>query len=117
MPEALSLCMIVKNEEATLSQCLDSVRDLAGELVVVDTGSTDATRNIAASHGARVLTFDFTTVNFAAARNHAIAHASGRWILMLDADERLDASGGVAIKRLVDLNENAGYFLERHNHS
>jgi len=109
--------MMVKNEERTLSQCLDSVRGLADELIVVDTGSSDATPSIAASYGARVLPFDFTTVNFSAARNHAIAHASGRWILMLDADEKLDADSAPMIEELVGLDENAGYFLERHNHS
>ena len=117
MPDALSLCMIVKNEERNLGRCLDSVRELAGELIVVDTGSTDATAHIAAGYGAKVIPFDFTIVDFAAARNHAIAHASGRWILMLDADETLDEASVPTVERLIALNENAGYFLERHNHS
>ncbi len=86
----LSLCLIVKNEERNLPRCLDSVRGLAGELIIVDTGSTDGTPSIAAGYGAEVVPFDFTIVDFAAARNHAIARASGRWILMLDADETLD---------------------------
>jgi glycosyltransferase involved in cell wall biosynthesis len=117
MPDAPSFCMIVKDEERRLSQCLDSVRDLAGELIVVDTGSTDATARIAASYGAQVIPFDFTRVDFATARNHAIARASGRWILMLDADETLDRADAPMIEKLIALNENAGYFLERHNHS
>jgi glycosyltransferase involved in cell wall biosynthesis len=54
------------------------VRDLTGELIVVDTGSTDATPLIAARYGAAVIPFDFTVVDFAAARNRAIARASGR---------------------------------------
>ena len=115
--DALSLCMIVKNEESNLARCLDSVRDLAGELIVVDTGSTDSTPRIAASYGAQVIPFDFTTVDFAAARNQAIARAKGRWILMLDADETLDPAGAPMIEELVARDENAGYFLERHNHS
>src|ERR1035438_3229986 len=82
IPDALSLCMIVKNEERNLPRCLDSVRGLAGELIVVDTGSTDETPRVAARYGAEVIPFDFTMVDFAAARNHAIARASGRWILM-----------------------------------
>jgi glycosyltransferase involved in cell wall biosynthesis len=114
---ALSLCMIVKNEERDLAQCLDSVRGLAGELIVVDTGSTDATPDIAARYGAKVIPFDFAIVDFAASRNHAIANAGGRWILMLDADETLDPASAPAIEKLVALGENAGYFLERHNHS
>jgi glycosyltransferase involved in cell wall biosynthesis len=116
MPAALSLCLIVKNEERNLARCLDAARDLAGECIVVDTGSTDATPDVAARYEAEVIPFDFQTVDFAAARNHAIARARGRWILMLDADETLDRAGGPMLERLVALDENAGYFLERHNH-
>jgi len=115
-PNGLSFCMIVKNAERDLPRCLDSVRDLAGELIVVDTGSTDATTRIAARYGAEVIPFDFTIVDFAAARNQAIARASGRWILMLDADETLDRASAPMVERLVALDENAGYFLKRHNH-
>ena len=117
VPSAVSLCMMVKDEEGNLPRCLDSVRDLAGELIVVDTGSTDRTPLIATRYGADVIPFDFTIIDFAAARNHAIAHASGRWILMLDADEILDGASAAAIEELVALDEDAGYFLERHNHS
>jgi glycosyltransferase involved in cell wall biosynthesis len=113
----LSLCMIVKNEERNLPRCLDSVRGLAGESIVVDTGSSDATPAIAAGYGAEVIPFDFSIVDFAAARNQAIKRATGRWILMLDADETLDGASAPLIEKLVALNENAGYFLERHNHA
>jgi hypothetical protein len=116
-PNALSLCMIVKNEERNLPRCLDSVQDLAGELIVVDTGSTDQTPRIAARHGAEVVRFDFASVDFAAARNRGIERASGRWILVLDADETLDQASAPEIERLVGLDENAGYYLERHNHA
>jgi glycosyltransferase involved in cell wall biosynthesis len=115
--DALSLCMIVKNEECNLPRCLDSVRDLAGELIVVDTGSTDRTPSIAASYGAKVVPFDFTIVDFAAARNRSIALARGRWILVLDADESLDRASAAIIERLTTLDENAGYFLERRNYA
>ena len=117
IPDALSLCMIVKNEERNLPRCLDSVRDLAGESIVVDTGSTDETPRIAAGYRAEVIPFDFTTVDFAAARNCAIARARGRWILVLDADETVDRASVPIVERLVALDENAGYFLERHNHA
>jgi glycosyltransferase involved in cell wall biosynthesis len=117
MPEALSLCMLVKNEERNLPRCLDSVGDLAGEVIVVDTGSTDATPGIAASYGAKVVPFDFSFVDFAAARNQALARATGRWILVLDADETLDRASGPMIESLIARDENAGYFLERHNYS
>ena len=109
--------MIVKNEERSLAKTLDSVRGLAGEIVIVDTGSTDATPRIAAQYGAKAISFDFAVVDFAAARNRALASATGRWILMLDADETLDAASAPEIERLIALNENAGYFLERHNRS
>jgi len=115
-PDALSVCMIVKNEERNLPRCLDSVRDVAGELIVVDTGSTDATPGIAARYGAQVFPFDFTVVDFAAARNHALARARGRWILMLDADETLERASAPLIETLVAGGENMGYFLERHNY-
>jgi glycosyltransferase involved in cell wall biosynthesis len=107
--------MIVKNEAVKLPRCLESVRGLAGELIVIDTGSTDGTPEIATRHGAQVIPFDFTTADFAAARNHAINHAMGRWILVLDADETLYPAGIAAIQELVARGENAGYFLERHN--
>jgi glycosyltransferase involved in cell wall biosynthesis len=115
MPNALSVCLIVKNEEHNLPQCLDSVQELASELIVVDTGSVDATQRIASRYGAKVIPLDFTTVDFAAARNHAIARANGRWILMLDADERLDPASAPIVERLVARDEEAGYFVERHN--
>jgi glycosyltransferase involved in cell wall biosynthesis len=117
MLSTLSLCMVVKNEERHLPRCLDSVQGLAGELIVVDTGSTDGTPAIAARRGARVIPLDFTIVDFAVARNHAIASASGRWILMLDADETLNRAGVPLIETLVARNENAGYYFERLNHA
>ena len=115
MPEALSLCLIVKNEERNLPRCLASIEGLAGELILIDTGSTDGTPAIAAAYGAKVIPFDFTKVDFAAARNCAITSASGRWILMLDADETIDRSSDSLIEWLVALDDNAGYYLERHN--
>ncbi|HEX4808246.1 MAG TPA: glycosyltransferase [Bryobacteraceae bacterium] len=116
MSDVLSLCLIVKNEERTLARCLDSARGLASQLIVVDTGSTDATAHIAAAYGADLIPFDFTVVDFAAARNHAIARANGRWILMLDSDETLDPATLPLIETLIARGENAGYYLERYNH-
>jgi tetratricopeptide (TPR) repeat protein len=84
----LSVCMIVKNEERFLGQCLASVRDIADELIVIDTGSTDRTVEIAREHGAQVGYFEWCN-DFAAARNASIAPATGDWILFLDADEEL----------------------------
>src|SRR5438105_10083516 len=92
--------MIVKNEEANLPACLESVRDLFHEVIVVDTGSTDRTKEIAAGFGARV--FDFPWVdNFAAARNAALEHATGDWIFWMDADDRLDEDNRGEMARLL----------------
>lgn len=84
----LSICMIVKNEERFLGQCLTSVKDIADEIIVIDTGSTDRTIEIAREHGAKVGHFEWCD-DFAAARNASIAPATGDWILVLDADEEL----------------------------
>lgn len=112
---ALSLCMIVKNEERILARCLDSVAAFCPDIVVVDTGSTDRTPTIAARYGARVTQFDFTAIDFAAARNQALAQASSRWIMVLDADETLHAASIPIIQQLIARDENAGYYFERLN--
>ena len=88
IPPRLSVCLIVKNEEEFLNRCLSSVRGLANQIIVVDTGSTDRTIEIAREHGAQVHPFTWCD-DFAAARNAALAHATGDWVLCLDADEEL----------------------------
>ena len=82
----VSLCMIVKDEEANLARCLASVKPIVDEMVVVDTGSKDRTRDIAEFFGARVYEFEWSN-DFAAARNFSISKAKGDWILIMDADE------------------------------
>ncbi len=82
----VSLCMIVKNEEECLHRCLKSIKPLVDEMIVVDTGSTDKTKDIAEAFGAKIYDFQWTN-NFAEARNFSISKASGQWILVLDADE------------------------------
>ncbi|MEW6304181.1 MAG: glycosyltransferase family 29 protein [Verrucomicrobiota bacterium] len=84
----VSVCLIVKNEERFLRQCLESVRELAWQIVVVDTGSTDNTVEIAREFGAEVHSMAWED-DFSAARNAALSHARGDWILVLDADEEL----------------------------
>lgn len=80
--------MIVRNEAAFLDDCLTSIAAEVDEIVIVDTGSTDRTREIAARHGARVIDRPWAD-DFAAARNCALDHATADWILYIDADERL----------------------------
>ena len=93
----LSVCMIVLNESHHLPKALASVKGMATEIVVVDTGSTDDTVSIASAMGAKVLHFEWTD-DFASARNAAINAATQPWILSLDADQRLasDSTGALA---------------------
>ncbi|WP_018665143.1 tetratricopeptide repeat-containing glycosyltransferase family 2 protein [Heyndrickxia acidiproducens] len=85
----ISLCMIVKNEEKVLNRCLDSVKDSVDEIVIVDTGSTDRTKEIAAAYTSKVYDFEWTD-SFADARNFAQSKALGQWIFVLDADEYVE---------------------------
>lgn len=82
----LSVCLIVKDEESMLDNCLSSVREIADEVVVYDTGSTDRTIEIARSHGAKVVE-GYWDDSFARARKAALEVASGKWVLSIDADE------------------------------
>lgn len=84
----LTVCIIAKNEEKFLPKCLESVQSLAHQIVVVDTGSTDRTVEIARQQGAEVHSFVWCD-DFSAARNAAHEHATGDWVLILDADEEL----------------------------
>jgi len=85
---ALSLCMIVKNEQDTLGRCLESVAGIFDEIVIADTGSTDDTMSVASQFGARIVDFDWID-DFAAARNFAFTHASHDHVMWLDADDVL----------------------------
>lgn len=92
--------MIVKNEAEALPKCLASVQNLVDEMIVLDTGSTDDTVKIAEGFGA--IAHSFTWVNdFAAARNAALQHVTGDWVLVLDADEQLAPDAVPAIKNAI----------------
>ena len=84
----ISLCMIVKDEQAVLGRCLDSVQGIADEIIVVDTGSADRTKEIAAAYG-QVQDFEWCD-DFSAARNFSFAQASMDYILWLDADDVIE---------------------------
>ena len=96
----ISLCMIVRNEAERLARCLESVRDLVDEMVVLDTGSTDETVAIAQSYGATVAAYPWND-DFAAARNAALESVTGDWVLVLDADETLCEAAIPAIRQSI----------------
>ena len=95
----ISLCMIVKNEEKILARCLDSVAPLMDEIIVVDTGSTDRTREIAAKYTDKIYEFEWID-DFSAARNFAFSKASMEYIYSADADEVLDQENQERFKLL-----------------
>jgi GT2 family glycosyltransferase/Flp pilus assembly protein TadD len=99
-PASLSVCMIAKNEEENLPRCLSSLLNLADEIIVVDTGSSDRTREVAGIFGAKVLDFPWNG-DFSAARNESLEHASCRWILVMDADEVLSPLDHGRLKALL----------------
>jgi len=99
-PPALSLCMIVRNEETYLKACLESVATIVDEIIIVDTGSTDESIEIAKNFAARIVVYPWDN-NFAAARNEGLRHAHGRWVLYLDADERLLPGSVPELQRII----------------
>lgn len=97
----ISACIIAKNEEKNIARCLDSIKSFVDEIIVVDTGSTDSTIEIAKSFDSKV--FNFTWNNdFSAARNYAIDHATKDWILIIDCDEVVCDDSKDLIKDLSD---------------
>ncbi len=85
----ISLCMIVKNESGVLGRCLDSIKDLVDEIIVVDTGSEDDTIDVARKRGAKIFSYPWRD-NFSAARNFSFSKAAMDYILWLDADDVLE---------------------------
>lgn len=83
---SISLCMIVRDEEETLERCLNSVRDIADEIIIVDTGSIDKTKEIAKKFNSKIYNFKWID-DFAVARNHAFSKATKEYIIWLDADD------------------------------
>ncbi len=95
----ISLCMIVKNEERILARCLDSLEGLTDEIIIVDTGSTDRTREVAAGYTDKIYGFQWTD-DFSAARNFAFSKASMEYIYSADADEVIDPENRERFRRL-----------------
>jgi len=105
-----SVCLIVKDEEQMLPSCLESVADIADEIVVYDTGSVDRTVEIARAAGARVIE-GYWDNSFARARNAALEQARGEWVLSLDADETLLADPGSLRSLLSDRRSDVEAYL------
>jgi len=109
-PPFLSLCMIVKNEEENLERFFNQVQGYFGEIIVVDTGSTDTTLKLAENAGAKVIKKRWEN-NFSEARNESLKHASGEWIVVLDADEYLDKENYDKLVKTIKNNEGSAYYL------
>ena len=95
----ISLCMIVKNEEAVLERCLESIADLMDEIIIVDTGSTDRTKEIAARYTSKIYDYKWTN-DFSAARNFSFSKATMEYIYTADSDEILDEENHARFLRL-----------------
>ena len=95
----ISLCMIVKNEEKVLGRCLDSIADLMDEIIIVDTGSTDRTKEIAKKYTEQVYDFQWND-DFSAARNFSFSKATKDYIYAADADEVLDEENREKFRQL-----------------
>jgi glycosyltransferase involved in cell wall biosynthesis len=111
----ISLCMITKNEEEFLPQCLKSVQELVHEIIIVDTGSTDRTIDIAADFGAKIYQHPWED-DFSKHRNQSISYATGEWILIMDADEVIAKRDLARIKGVLDTVRADGFFFTLRNY-
>jgi glycosyltransferase involved in cell wall biosynthesis len=108
----LSLAMIVKNEQYNLYTCLQQVRELVDEIVIVDTGSTDKTVEVAEQFNASVYHYRWNE-NFSCARNFSLKKCNGKWILVLDADEFIDGPMKYKVRELIDRDDFVGFNFEQ----
>ncbi|WP_079442141.1 glycosyltransferase, partial [Clostridium chromiireducens] len=115
---SLSLCMIVKDEENTLERCLESVKDIVDEMIIIDTGSTDGTIKIAKKYGAKIFFYKWDN-SFANARNYSLSKASKDWILIMDADDELRGEDKNKVMKLINDENNKlnAYFGETLSYS
>lgn len=114
----LSVALAVYNEADNLRQCLDSVKSIAQEIVIVDGQSSDATVAIAKEFGAKVI-IEENRPNFHINKQHAIDACAGAWILQLDADERVSSALAAEIKKIISeqlSNPPSAYYLKRRNY-
>jgi len=112
--QTVSVCLIVKNAQGTLYRCLDSVKPVADEIIVCDTGSSDRTMQIAREYTDKVSSVPWED-DFAAARNRSVEKATGDWVLWIDADEYL--LGGEHLGKYLRDNMYLGYVIRQHHHA
>ncbi len=112
----ITLCIITKNNEKTIEQCIKSVIKIVSEIVVVDSASSDKTREIAEKLGARVFDFIWKD-NFSEAKNYAKDKAKEKWILNLDADETISDKDIERLSELARKDEYIGYYLIQRNYT
>jgi glycosyltransferase involved in cell wall biosynthesis len=114
----LSVCMIAKDEEKYMARCLASLKPVADEIIVVDTGSTDRTKNIARAFGAQIFDFPWTN-DFSEARNFSLEKAKGHWILVHDADEVISSRDCDKLKDIIGqkTSQLAAYSLTARNYT
>ncbi|HJX85594.1 MAG TPA: glycosyltransferase family 2 protein, partial [Candidatus Angelobacter sp.] len=113
---SLSVCIITLNEEANLARTLESVKSIASEIVIVDSGSTDRTVAVAQSYGARVFVEPWK--GFAPQKNSTLAKATHDWILSLDADEEVSPELAASIRKVLSgesVPQFDGYRMARRN--
>lgn len=113
MPK-LAVLILTKNEEKNIAECIQSAA-FANEIVVIDSGSTDRTRELAESAGARFVVHLMDDEGFAGQRNYALTQTNADWVFYLDADERITAKAAGKIQQLVERDEAAAYRVERKN--
>ena len=112
----LSLCMIVRDEAFFIEECLEQARPHVDEIVIVDTGSVDGTREIAERYADVLLDFEWIE-DFSAARNTGLDAATGDWILVLDADERIAAEDYATLRDAMHTSEFDGFYLEQRDYN
>jgi len=118
IPDGISVCMIVKDEEIFLRECLESISGMYDELIIVDTGSSDSTVSIAKEFTEKVYSFIEDPFNFSNARKKSVEYATQEWIFIIDADERLEIDPGYNLKKLIRkyvMNEKDSGRLEFHD--
>lgn len=111
----ISLCMIVKDEEAVLGRCLDSIKDAVDEIIIVDTGSSDSTKEIAARYTNRIYDFEWID-DFSAARNYSFSKANMDFVMWLDADDVIeDKDRAALIEFKNNIPDTADVIMMRYN--